>query len=598
MILQCSGVLHTLFRIFEDIDNEELSASAWRTCFGLVLSPMMRANQEQFVLITNPVSNLESKGSPEEWNKTAAALTNGVARVFVQIFESIRLDPGFSMLWNDFLDCLRLFLGRRTFSLSKSVFTALAEVLEEVDNVEIIEEPAVDEAWKLWKEFNPLSSKAKLPTESGSQEATIAYLRCIPHIYRLTSTDNRSKHASSVIHELHSCVINAEIPVYSSDIDRVTPIQKGVLENLKIIPIDTEPVLSDIIAFLADLVMLPYKQGKSNPGENATFVALSKAAIASLQGYVIHQNSDSGVPSCQLFTKALKPLAVSIQQKYIWHTQGKEPSMWRVATTAAVQILESCLSLLTRVSEPAENVLDLWNQVVKVFDGIAVADCELCEDWPTISKDQEFDIDATSRIMPLIIPALGSSHIPDSIRHNFVSTIFSISQIHEPHPDDLARPGQDLLEGLNYHHIGRTNDLPPTLRSKMSYVLLDELFRLISIHDGSAERIRLAQAAAPYLILRCGLTLKAYVYDQPLRGWMPQPLSQKREMHYILRRMSELETEPKALPEVSDERSKHKKHLLKLYPLLTRALKAAFRDQEMVKALSDVLEVLGTDLGG
>ena len=78
---------------------------------------------------------------------------------------------------------------------------------------------------------------------------------------------------------------------------------------------------------------------------------------------------------------------------------------------------------------------------------------------------------------------------------------------------------------------------------------------------------------------------------------MPQPWSQKKELYYILQKMTDLDLEPKAMQDIPDIISEHKKHLIKLYPLLTRALKAAFRDQEMTRALSDVLEVVGRNFG-
>ena len=179
----------------------------------------------------------------------------------------------------------------------------------------------------------------------------------------------------------------------------------------------------------------------------------------------------------------------------------------------------------------------------------------------------------------------------------YAESVFRHSLVHEPHPDDLARPGQELMEGLRSSHIGRVDDLPPSPRSKMSYLLLDELFGLVAVHDGSPERLRLAQAAAPYLILRAGVTLKAYAMDHPLRGLMPQPWSQKKEMLYILRKLIELDSEPKAIPAAPGVTSEHKKHLHRLYGLVVKALKAAWRDETMQEALREVLVTVGDDFG-
>ena len=138
----------------------------------------------------------------------------------------------------------------------------------------------------------------------------------------------------------------------------------------------------------------------------------------------------------------------------------------------------------------------------------------------------------------------------------------------------------------------------------MSYILIDELFNLVTVHhhhsdrhDHAVERIRLAQAAAPFLILRAAVVLKAYIADQPLRGLMPQPVSQKRELIYIVRKLVELESEPRAIPDAAGVRSEYKKHLHRLFPLVTRAVGVAWRDESVLRELQKVLEVVGEGFG-
>lgn len=522
-------------------------------------------------------------------------MVNGVTRVFTHHLDTMIQDHDFHKTWSALLHCLRAFLDRQVLHLSASVFAGFTGILEEVDNAGTIGKPAVEEAWCLWKDCSPVQHAKQ--ASISDQDALMAYLRCIPQIYRLMNLESRNKHAGHVIDALHSCVIHADVPPYSSDIDRMTPIQKGVLENLKIIPMDRGIVCWRLTDFLATLVVIPYEHDRGDSGKDPTFVALSMAAVTSLQLHTISYGIEATVASYGLITRALDALAVPIKLKYSWSIPSKGVSTWRAATKAAVKILEACMPSIIRVHEPKEEVNAFWEQVVRVLDGIVAADCESCTDMEDILTDQDFDIDNASKILELVTLALGSSHVSEGNRRHCVESLFQNSLLHEPHPDDLARPGDGLLDGLKYHHIGRTQDLPPTPRSKMSYVLLDQLFLITAVHDGSPERVRLAQTAAPYLILRCGLTLKAYVYDQPLRGRLPQPWSQKKELFYVLQKMTEMDLEPKAMQDVPDVISEQKKHLIRLYPLLTRALKAAFRDQEMTKALSDVLEVVGRNFG-
>jgi hypothetical protein len=107
--------------------------------------------------------------------------------------------------------------------------------------------------------------------------------------------------------------------------------------------------------------------------------------------------------------------------------------------------------------------------------------------------------------------------------------------------------------------------------------------------------------------------MKAYIADQPLRGLMPQPITLRKELIKILTRLKNLQSEPEAIPDtpglqvvVKSEKERRntpqttkatRKHLHRLYPLLSGALKAAQKDQEVLRLLADIVQEVGTDFG-
>lgn len=210
------------------------------------------------------------------------------------------------------------------------------------------------------------------------------------------------------------------------------------------------------------------------------------------------------------------------------------------------------------------------------------------------------------------------------------------------------------LAALYRPRNGRTIDSKPTKRNEMSYVCLDELFDIVSAHDPSASGpeitlqpptprfpppsgsasgppdplkspvpdttkagtskkhkrrtegvdepahdlyVRLARTAAPYLILRCALTLRSYVADQPLRGRMPQPLSQRRELERILRCLIELQSDSQAIPGFPRIQSERARHLYKLYPMLVKAAMVNPGDNGITRLVTTALDVVGQELG-
>ena len=591
------GALHTLFRIFSEC-GDDLSGHAWRACFNIIISQTLDENQRKY-------NKLNLKGGAEvnkptlrgDWSQTAIIIANGTAGILASNLSIMKEEQKFSETWRQFLQYLRNFLERGVQELSNAVFAGLVSILEEIGDLQMMSRSMVDEAWTVWKESNPASHSSNSSGPPNNQDAILSYLRSLSQILRLRDTESRTRIADEVIEELQTCIVNANVGAYSTDIDRATPVQQGVLESLKMIPATSPAALSHIVSFITFLVRLPYVQNKVKQ-QGQTHLAVSKTAIGLLQKLVINHSGTISNPY-DLITQALDALAEPIQLKYTWYADGKAPSLWKSATSAVLEILQTCMPILLKTRASDEDMRAFWEQVIRVIDGVITANCETCKNKTNIPEDQSFDIDAFHKLQKLTIPTLGSSNIPDSVRKTYAKIIFEKSQIHEPDIDDLARPDQHLLEGLKTKRIGRTYNVPATPRIDMSYVLLDELFSLVAAHDASADRVRLAQAAAPHLILRAGLTLKAYVLDHPLRGRAPQPSPQKREMLYVLGKLVELDCEPDALPgaEGAGVVSRHKKLLYRLYPLVMRAVKVTIRDEELRRALEGVMVAVGEDFG-
>ena len=579
------------------MSSDLLPVAAVQICFNVVLVQLLQSNELQRLAWKTSLQSDTSGDLTDNWNETAIVEIEGLSGLFTQWLDTYKgnelLFPIFLEFFGQSIGCLK----RQSLSVSSAVFTGMSKILAEVEGLEHQEKPVMVKAWQLWKDSNPASHVDDSKRRSGNQGALIAYLLCLGQLLRLIGQDLQLSQAHIIMLQLQICVVKSNAAAYSTDIDRMTPVQELVLETLRSIPPNIPELVPELVGSIAKFVTLAYEQKEKSLGKSQTYVAISKAAMDLLSSYIVGQIRHTGIDVTDLVSKACSALAVPLHLKYRWQIEGKGPSPWRKATSTALTILEASLPIINASQQGKESSSPFWETVVDISDGILAADCDACARWGEISKDEVFDIDAFIRLRKLVIPDLGSSSIPDAIRRKYAESIFTNSIIHEPHPDDLARPDQELLEGLKSTHIGRVQELPPSPRSKLSYMLLDELFGLVAVHDGSHNRVRLAQAAAPYLILRVGLTLKAYIMDHPLRGRMPQPWSQKKEMLHMLHHLIDLESEPEAIPAAPGITSKDKKHLHRLYSLVMKALKAAWRDEEMTKALREVLDAVGDDFG-
>lgn len=560
-------------------------------CYRVVLVEMLRIDKETYDTLENSQSPNQNDETREGRNETAVIMVGGVSKLLSQNLESMLSSPNFSERWSQLLVYFSALLNRKVLEVSTAVCTGVTKILGEIEDIGKLDQPSTAKVWDIWKGGIPVSHRDNSQRKKGNQNSVVAYLELLHQISRFIGHGMELEQVKIVTERLHSCVVNADAAAYSADVDRMAPVQKFALNSLRNIPTKIPGALYKLVDSIAGFVILAYEGGDETKSQS--YVALSKAAMDLLRTCLVDHMSNGKIRDPKLVTRALDALKTPLRLKYQWRREGKEPSPWKKATTTSLTILEAIVPIL----KPAPEAPDFWSAVIEISSCITSADTDSCNNPASIPQDQNFDIAAHTRIRALITPLLGLSSVPEPSRRAYAASIFSNSIIHTPHPDDLARPGQDLLQGLQSIHIGRTQDLPPTPRSELSYLLLNELFSLVSVRESTSEQLRLARAAAPFLILRAGITIKAYTHDQPLRGRMPQPWSQKKELLYILRKLVELNSEPEAIPDAPGITSPRKKHLHRLYGLTVQATGIADGDDEVKEALREFLKALGEDFG-
>ena len=590
------GALHTIFSIL-DPRAEKLRPEDLIVFLQLVVLRMLARNETAYQIC----NKLDTSDQPKEissWNETAGIMLNDISGLLGQYLRVIVKQVSFQAVWESFGQFLQKFLQRRSLSLSAAVYTSIGRILA-ADGEKADVSACTILAWDIWQKENPVHHTDPLASKHGdNQTALLAYVRCFARIYFLMDDAIDAKKVSSILEQLLICATNSTPTPYSGDIDAMTPVQLEIIGSLQMIRTDAVGTAAALISSMASFITLAYERDDMTSEQRGpTFIALSKAVMDLLRDCINKNLDDKLIYSNNSLSEALSSLTMPVRLKHTWHVDGKDPPPWKKATTTIVSILKSAIPKLNQFRVPDSDKSPIWRDVIDSCDAIISANPPATAIPTYINVDQDFDIAAFHELDDLLIPVLGSRLVTDKLRRTFSESLFKNSIIHEPHPDDLPHPGQELLDCLQSIHIGRTQDLPPSPRSRMAYVLIDKLFDLVAEHDGSPERVNLAQAAAPYLILRVGLVLKAYLLDQPLRGRMPQPLSHKWEMLYVLHKLVELDCEPRAIPDAPGVVSEHKKHLYRIYGLVAKALRIARRNEEMQKALTRVIETVSLDFG-
>ena len=577
------SAIHSVFAILEAWASR-IPPPEWMALLDRVLLTLLACNIDRCEQL---VERGDQLAQLSDWNEAAVLMLAKASDLLVTHVGLLAHQDAFGPFWEKCLGHLRQSLGREDLKLSAAVYECLEHVLSAFQTEPYKAFTHARAAWELWKDGNPADHRNISQTMTGNQPALLAYLRCLSNLQSLMG-DGHVERIRSMLNALQECATKGQVTTTREDVDRSTSVQSEVLACIRNVDPMITGVASELISSVSSLIGLAYDEDFINES-GPTYIAFSKAAMDVLGSLNGRCGQVQDIYESGSFVTALRTLESAIARKYRAPLAGKDPRAWRKATTTCVSIMEDSLPHLAAMDIDT-HAGSIWEQCLACLRSIVHVDAEICKVAKDAVVDQDLDIEAFHKVHQLLVPALGRAKIPDRLRQSFAAMLFETSLIHEPHPDDLPRAGADILSNLASTHIGRVKRPCPARRSRVSYVLLGALFDLVACHDGSDERVRLAQAAAPFLILRVSLPLKSYVLDQPLRGRMPLAASQRNELFHILAKLVALDCEPRALPDGSPQR-----HLHWVYGLVREAIGVARRDQGLHSALARVLEVVGNE---
>ncbi|XXG96195.1 Endocytosis and vacuole integrity protein [Hypoxylon texense] len=630
-----NSAIQTLLRIF-DAYGDRLGPEAWSVCIKSVI----------FKLLSSIEKELEAVGKVDtdekiryDWYDTAVVVLNGVSNLLANYLDVLTAHPTFNSYWQQLLGHFASLLDFQVLEISTATFKALTQMLSQSHNGTKLNfnKTAIDLAWDLWSRSVPVPKAGNAGKITDNQNCLLAHVGALRDVYRLIQPDLTVDRIRRMLTLLREVMQVATPGAYVADIDHLTPLQGQVLEVIKMLRTDLPGAPSAVISQTSEFISLAFLEehdmSSQRNTQKRTYVAMSKASVSILQSLVVTHASDVRIYNDGAYLTALTALSRPIVLKYGFPIITKTDQPWKQSTTSALVILEATLPQLQKLEINRSNLQGIWEMIVTIANGIISAECDAPPDRVNILEDQDFDISSFLKLRELIIPSLGAEVVGDKTRKVFAENLFRMSIIHSPAPEESSlihgSGGSDVvgLSNLYKSRRGRTIDPPPAKREKMCYVCLDELFALVANqsevttpqitvqpptpgfpHQGSSNmslesphalNVRLARTTAPYLILRSALTLRAYIADQPLRGRMPQPLSQRIELKRVLERLVELKSEPDAIPDTPNVESENRKHLLRLYPLLVSATRVAgtSADEGVLRVLNQALEVVGSELG-
>ncbi|THX90037.1 hypothetical protein D6D05_00832 [Aureobasidium pullulans] len=566
-----NSAFQTLLRIFKN-HSTDFSNPAWQLAIETLLFKILRENAEQQKSLRSGKASIDAIIGLDS---TSREIIGDIATLLVGQFDQMASLDSFDRLWSDLMEIFETLSSFRSSVINAAIYNALSTLLVAFRSDKHNLDQAVARTESLWSSDIPDCS-ADVKGQTAAQDQYIAYVNCGRSIYDLVKKSTTAERLDKLVQNMVNCVKSSTGGAYSTDVNLSTALQQKVLEHLRALHGNIELVSSTLVYAASQLVSLPFDASQHKTKSNLTFVALSKSSMDWLVELTTTSLAKSDMFHSGAVAEALEDLVTPMRLKYRWTQSGKAPAPWQKATTASLAIIEKTLKQMEELNMAKEMKTRIWSAIVNIAHAIMHADIEEASPQPTpetVEKDEVFDCESTKRLKAVMTQALGSPEIPDEVRQLYTSSLFDASLIHSVERGDVPRDG-DRLQNLHSLRLGRVRDPEPSLREDMAYLCFNELILLVAESDPS--QVKLSQAAAAHLVLRFALPIKAYIADQPLRGSMPQPLSQVEELLFCLTEIEKLRCAPEAMAERDGvSRTGQKAHLELLYPLVVKAVGVA-----------------------
>lgn len=584
-----NAAYQTILNVFK-LHGVQLSPAAWDMLLRNTIFHISRADSFLYLQEeddrANGISSSSASTPDVEMSKTIIAGNFGVVAQHLQVIEQV---SKLASLWEVFLSMLERYLDVENHLLNAAVHTALSSVLSGIELSSTAFKGPTYRTVSLWlKRFPNVSEEDS--SKQSNQDAYLAYAEAGEEIYRLTAETINTSQTRTMINNLYQCIRESDGPRYGADTSTMSPLQSRILNLFKSMRTDQPNIAACLITVAAKLATLHHDtaDGQTSSKTHPTFVAISSESTMWLQEIILPHIAEAELLDSGALLQAIQSLRRLVEGKYTFRLQYKGLPLWHRATVSALALAQPVIDQVDLIQNDRTTREELWSEYVGIISGVVKGhDVDLVGDLDKVHEDQVFDIASFRALREVLVPRLGKTDITAETRLVYTRALFEASLIHQPEQGEIPPAGESPLTNIGSVRRGRIKKVPYSLREDMAYVCWRELIDLSWLGHPYLERARLATAAAPLLILRLAIPLRAYIADQPLRGCKPQPLSELEELMFSFETVKELELVASAL---HLDQGGNKAHLPFLYPLLVQAVATA---GDKWSGSEEVLEPLG-----
>lgn len=638
-----NGAVQILFRIFE-AHGSQLPPRVWKACQVIVLEAIMSHDPFSGAAHTETVDTEWC----ETLSLSFAGLGNTYS-TFMPIFvKESHFEQLWTRLLDHFQKFTARNRLNVSHSVYKSLYTILEGVSKQ--NIEFPEN-CIDRTWEFWvsQAITPNTSTPKAAQDTYTALVELhAMLARITKQFpqeRITAAVNvLQKCATYPVLSPYSSDRDHLSPLQAAALKEIESIKLDSLHNseqvLKLLAkLVALPFDETVLANIAELASVPTNKEQFR---RPTFVALSVHALQYLKTSLeqAKQYPESFVTGTAV--QVTQALLIPINAKFNGYIiPGGKPQLWQLATTRFLELVEMAIVVFaTAPGEASAQVLELWDLFADGAVGILLAGHNVLKSNKAASSPElqslqasaefeAFDIESYNTFIKFFITSTseeGSSartvaelgvSVPSSFWIKVLQALFQASFIYDM-PRFLAKSSTPVIASLqdsdkelalilppreavayivSNTFFGSTVKLVPKPRQNLAYICMAALALLATpgttpaTSKGSSktgeEQADIAELATEYLTLRVALVLYLFITDHPLRGKLPMPKIQRRELVKALELVVEVGSTG------TGQQTEMSTTLVPLFPLIVKAIPIAENDKPILNLLQMLLLKIG-----
>lgn len=543
-----NGSVQIFFRTF-DAHGSKLPPNVWKSCHNVALPRIMS--------IRPVIGDSDAPDVTAAWIETMELIITGIGSVYSTFMELFLRQDNFFALWDSLLSYFSELVAYDQPKLSLSIYKALLSILNCFASDEsklTLPSDCLQKCWDFWIQ-QPI--KRKDNEEKIVQDALVQLVQIYEPLYKLSNFSPIKENAERATELLEKCMSFPVLPPYYSDSERLSPLQSEALKQVKSTNLSGTQESQMIFRLLSRVMRLALETVPSDgfaKGEpnSSSFVSLcyhSQRLVLS-QMDVIQKYRDELLQDGTI-AALLDAVRVLLEKKFdspaVKAQEGEtEPlQLWQLSSKIFVGLLKVIIT-----ADLHEN---LWSLITKCSVSI------LKSSQSPLQNNEAFEKFDISRYEEMISVIETSDKIPKEFWNTLVACLFDCSFLYTSKGQDLFKSCTiDDLNNQNFN--GSTQPLKSLPRPRVAYKCIDEM-----------KRIPLARAD---FTLRCGISLRQFASDQPLRGLAPLPIIHKKELAYLM----------KSLLDYGDVGPTKD-----LYPLIVKCLTIAVNEKDLLSQLQGLL---------